>query len=277
MMRTLAPLGEVRALDRAALDLADLDAVRSAVRDAKADVVVNAAAYTQVERAEKESQLAHKINGDAPAVLAKEAARSGALLVHFSTDYVFDGASERPYDEDDATAPRTAYGASKLAGDEAVLGSEVEAYVFRVAWVYGRNGHNFLNTIERLARERDELRVVADQHGTPTWSCAIAEAAARAVGLWLASRREGRPPPPCGLYHMASPDHTTWHGFASAIVEHLDFPQGKSRPAVTPITTAEYGSGVERPAWTVMDSRRLLETFGLALRPWRKQLAECLT
>jgi dTDP-4-dehydrorhamnose reductase len=276
MTRTLAPLGEVRAVDRATLDLTDLDAVTSVVRAARADVVVNAAAYTQVERAENESVLAHRINGEAPAVLAKEAARSGALLVHFSTDYVFDGSGTVPYQEDDVTAPKTAYGASKLAGDEAVLASDVEAYIFRVAWVYSRNGHNFLNTIERLARQREELRVVADQYGNPTWSRAIAEVATRAVGQWLESRREGQAPPPRGLYHMASPDHTTWHGFASAIVDQLILPPGKSRPVVTPITTAEYGSRVNRPAWAVMDSGKLLETFRLALPPWRKQLAQCV-
>jgi dTDP-4-dehydrorhamnose reductase len=240
------------------------------------DVVVNAAAYTQVERAEAEPGLAHRINGEAPGVLADEAARAGALLVHFSTDYAFDGTGARPYNENDTPGPATAYGASKLAGDEAVLGSAAEAYVFRVAWVYGRTGHNFLNTIERLAREREELRVVADQYGTPTWSGAIAEAVALAVGQWLSSQREGKASPPPGLYHMASPDHTTWHGFASAIVDRLDFPPGKSRPPVIPITTAEYASRVQRPVWTVMDSGKLFRTFGLALPPWREQLAQCL-
>jgi dTDP-4-dehydrorhamnose reductase len=276
LIGTLAPFANVEALDRAALDLADLDAVASAVRAAKADVVINAAAYTQVERAETEPALARRINGDAPEVLAKEAARSGALLVHFSTDYVFDGTAKRPYREDDPPVPTTAYGSSKLAGDEAVLGSHAEAYVFRVAWVYSRGRHNFLTTMERLARERDELRVVADQYGTPTWSRAIAEATAQAVAQWWESRGGSKPARPRGLYHMASADHTTWHGFASAIVDHLDFPPGKSRPIVTPITSAEYVSRVARPAWTVLDSRKLLETFGLSLPSWKKQLEKCL-
>ncbi len=277
LIGTLAPFADVDALDRAALDLGDLDAVASAVRAANADVVINAAAYTQVERAETESALALRINGDAPAVLAKEAKRSGALLVHFSTDYVFDGAATQPYREDDLPQPTTAYGASKLAGDEAVLGSDADAYVFRVAWVYSRRGHNFLTTMERLARERDELRVVADQHGTPTWSRAIAEATAKAVGRWLSSRGGGKVAPRRGLYHMASPDHTTWHGFASAIVDKIDFPPGKARPVVTPITSAEYASRVARPAWSVLDSRKLLESFGVSLPSWKEQLTQCLT
>lgn len=277
LFRTLGPLGEVQALGRAGLDLSDLDAVREVTRAARAEVIVNAAAFTRVERAETESDLAHRINGDAPRTLASEAARSSALLVHFSTDYVFDGSGTRPYVENDIPAPRTAYGSSKLAGDEAVLQSDAEAYVFRVGWVYSRGGQNFLNTIERLARERDELRVVADQHGSPTSSRSIAETAALAIERWLRSRREGGAVPPRGLYHMASPDYTTWHGFASEIVGRMDFPEGKQRPPVIPITASEYPSRVNRPSWTVLDSHKLFQTFGLRLPPWRVQLAECMT
>jgi dTDP-4-dehydrorhamnose reductase len=276
LTRTLAPLGDVQALDRAGLDLTDLDAVREVTRAARAQVIVNAAAYTRVEAAEAESEIAHRINGDAPAVLASEAARSSALLVHFSTDYVFDGAGTRPYVEDDIPAPRTAYGTSKLAGDQAVLDSDADAYVFRVAWVYSRRGQNFLNTIERLARERSELRVVADQHGSPTWSRAIAETTALAIEQWLTARRAGRAGPPPGLYHVAPPDHTTWHGFATEIVRKLDFREGTQRPPVVPITTSEYPSRVNRPAWTVLDSEKLFRTFGLRLPPWKVQLAECM-
>ena len=276
LSRLLAPVGEVRGLTRADLDLGDLNALREIVRSAEADVIVNAAAYTQVERAEAESMLAHRINAEAPGVIATEAARTRALLVHFSTDYVFDGHGTKPYTEDDAPAPRTVYGASKLAGDEAILGSDADAYVFRVAWVYSQRGQNFLKTIQRLALERDELRIVADQHGTPTWARAIADATAVAIGQWLKSRCEGAAAPPRGLYHMASPDHTTWQGFASAIVGQLDFPPGKSPPVVTPITTADYPSAAPRPAWTVLDSRKLHQTFGVAIPPWREQLAECL-
>lgn len=272
---TLARLGDVQALERKSLDLGDFKAVQRAVREAEPDVIVNAAAYTQVEKAENEFALALRINGEAPEVLAAEAARSDALLVHFSTDYVFDGSETRPYVEDDIPVPRTAYGASKLAGDIAVLGSDASAYIFRVAWVYGRRGHNFLNTIGRLARERDEIRIVADQHGSPTWSRAIADATTLAVEQWLTSRRADKPAPPRGVYHMASPDYTTWHTFASAIVEQMHFPEGKRRPQVLPILSSDYPSRVTRPPWTVLDSGKLLETFGLALPPWKVQLAEC--
>jgi len=275
LARTLARLGDVEEVDRARLDLTDFNAVRRAVRDAAPEVIVNAAAYTQVEKAESERVLAFRINGEAPEVLAAEAARSKALLVHFSTDYVFDGSETRPYREDDVTDPGTAYGASKLAGDIAILGSDASAYIFRVAWVYSRRGHNFLNTISRLARERDQLRVVADQHGSPTCATAIADATTLAIDQWLTSRRADKPSPPRGVYHMSSPDHTTWHAFAEAIVARMDLPEGQPRPRVIPISSSEYPSQVARPLWTVLDSRKLLEKFGLALAPWKSQLAQC--
>lgn len=276
LARTLAPLGDLEAVDRAALDLADLDAVRDAVRASAADVVVNAAAHTQVDRAESEPELAHRLNAEAPAVMAAEASRHGALLVHFSTDYVFDGTGTRPYREDDATGPRTAYGASKLAGDRAVLESGADAYIFRVGWVYGRRGRNFLRTIERLAQERDELLVVADQWGAPTWSRMIAEVATQAVTQWMTARRAGVAPAPPGVYHLASADHTTWHGFASAIVSALPRPDHRPAPRVVPITSAEYPTPAPRPGWSVLDSGRLRASLGIALPSWSEQLRLCL-
>jgi dTDP-4-dehydrorhamnose reductase len=276
LTRTLAPLGEVHSLDRSTLDLSDLDAIRATVRSTGPDVIVNAAAYTNVDRAESEQPLAYRINGEAPRVLAAEAARSGALLVQYSTDYVFDGANTRPYVEDDAPRPRNAYGCSKLDGDEGVLQSGAYAYIFRVGWVYGRRGHNFLATIKRLARERDELRVVADQHGSPTWSRAIADATALAIGQWIGARRDSARAPARGVYHMAAPDFTTWHEFASTIVASMPLTDGWKRPLVTPIATREYPTAAARPAWTVLDSTRLLKTLGIALPPWRTQFALCL-
>jgi dTDP-4-dehydrorhamnose reductase len=276
LARTLAPLGVICALDRRSLDLADMDAVRSAVRSAQPDVIVNAAAYTHVDRAEDEPATASRINAAAPGVLAGEAERTGALFVHFSTDYVFDGTATRPYVEDDATGPVNVYGASKLAGDEAVLATKAHAYVFRVGWVYDRRGRNFLRTIERLAREQSEIAVVADQFGSPTWSRVIAEATAQAVARWLTARTVGTAAPPRGVYHMASPDHATWHELALAIVAGMAPGDGWAPPPVKPITTAEYPTRAPRPAWTVLDSVRLRETFGLALPPWRQQLALCM-
>jgi dTDP-4-dehydrorhamnose reductase len=276
LTRTLPPLGDLTALDRASADLSEAAAIRAAVRAHAPDVIVNAAAYTEVDRAETEPDAAHRINGTAPGVLAAEAARGGALLVHYSTDYVFDGTCSRPYTERDAPGPRTTYGASKLAGDEAVLASEADAYILRVGWVYGRRGRNFLNTMLRLAGERDELRVVADQHGGPTWSRAIAETTSVAVGKWLTARRLGGAAPPRGVYHLAPPDSTTWHGFATAIVQAMTPPDGRTRPRVTAITSAEFPTLATRPAWSVLDGSLLRETFGLELPPWRTQLELCL-
>lgn len=276
LIRTLAPLGVIRALDRASLDLTDMDSVRSATRSAEPDVIVNAAAYTQVDRAEDDPVTANRVNGEAPGVLASEAARTGALLVHFSTDYVFDGAARRAYAENDATGPANMYGASKLAGEEVVLDTGADAYVFRVGWVYGRRGRNFLGTIERLARERAEIAVVADQFGSPTWSRAIAEATSQAVSRWLTARAAGTEAPSRGVYHMASRDYTTWHEFASAIVASMSPSDGWAPPAVRPISTAEYPTRAARPAWTVLSSVRLRDTFGLELPPWREQLALCM-
>lgn len=276
LARTLVPLGDVRIVDRGALDIADLDAVRATIRKVAPNVIVNAAAYTDVDGAESEADLANRINGDAPGVLAEEATRQDALLVHYSTDYVFDGESSRPYTEEDPPSPRTAYGESKLAGDEAVSRSGAEAYVFRVGWVYGTRRRNFLRTIQRIARQKDELRVVADQHGAPTWSRAIAEASAQAVGQWLAARRESRAAPMRGIYNMAGPDHSTWHEFASAIVEGMTGYGETHRPVVTAIQSADYPTPAVRPKWSVLDSTRLVEVFGLRIPPWREQLVNCL-
>jgi dTDP-4-dehydrorhamnose reductase len=195
--------------------------------------------------------------------------------VHFSTDYVFSGTGTRPYREEDEAVPGTIYGRSKLAGDQAILASRTAAYIFRIAWVYGRRRRNFLTTIEKQTSERDVLRVVNDQYGSPTWSRVVAEAAALAVGQWLTARRDRREPPPAGVYHMAAPDHTTWHAFASAIVDALPLAVGRARPVVMPISTAEYPMAARRPAWSVLDSGRLREVFGLALPSWQEQLALC--
>jgi dTDP-4-dehydrorhamnose reductase len=276
LARTLLPLGDVQALDRMSLDLSDLSAVRDAIRTARPDVVVNAAAYTQVDRAEQERELATRVNGEAPGVMAEAACRAGALLVHFSTDYVFDGAATTPYSEDDETGPRSVYGESKRIGDAAALATTAEVYIFRVGWVYGRRGRNFLNSIRRLAQERDELRVVADQVGAPTWSRAIAEATTLALGQLLMQRRAGLPRAPRGVYHMAPPDHTTWHGFASEILARTSPTLGRTPPTITAISTSEYPTAATRPAWSALDSSRLSAVFGLGLPSWREQLGLCL-
>lgn len=275
LSQTLATVGQVQPLGRREADFTDFDGLRSVVRAAGANVIVNAAAYTRVERANMEPDLALRVNGEAPRVLATEAARSRALLVHFSTDYVFDGRMRRAYVEDDATAPLNAYGASKLAGDEALLESEAAVLVFRIEWVYSRHGNNFFNRIRELAQQRDELKVVNDQYGCPTWARSVAEATSNAISQWLRSQRGGDALAR-GLYHMASPDYTTWYEFAKAIVDLSEFPSGKKPPTVRAIATADYGSAIERPSWSVLDSRKLWETFRIKLPPWREQLEACL-
>lgn len=261
----LAPQGELIALDHATLDLADPDAIVATMRSVRPDLVVNAAAYTAVDNAERDADAAFAINARAPGVLGEEARRQDAVLVHYSTDYVFDGTAERPYREDDAVAPMSVYGASKLEGERAVAASGAKALVLRTSWVYGLTGRNFLLTIRRLASERDELRIVADQVGVPNWSRMLARVTAEVVEQGLPSLAART-----GLYHLSASGSTTWHGFASAIVGDVE------RPRVLPITTQEYPLPARRPAYAVLDATRFVATFGVALPEWRQALVECL-
>ena len=264
LARSLTAHGEVIALDRAALDLADADALVAGVRQARPQLIVNAAAYTAVDRAESERDAAFAVNAHAPGILAEEARRLGAVLIHYSTDYVFDGLSTTPYDEDAATGPLNVYGASKREGERAIAQTGARAIVFRTSWVYGARGSNFLLTMLRLAKERDELRVVADQYGTPNWCRTLSDATTAAVarGLpWLAER--------AGLYHLASAGSTTWHGFAQAIVGDV------SRPRVVGIATTEYPTPARRPAYGVLSTRKFGATFDCAMPDWRDALDAC--
>jgi len=257
--------GEVIALDRATLDLAQPDAIARAMRNAKPDLVVNAGAYTAVDLAERERDAAFAVNARAPQVFAEEAKRIGALLIHYSTDYVFDGRATAPYDESAATGPLNVYGESKLEGERAIAASGAHAIVLRTSWVYGLTGKNFLLTIRRLARERDELRIVGDQHGTPNWSRSLAEATSALVGQGIAALAERS-----GLYHMSAAGVTTWHGFATAIVG--DAP----KPRVIPIATAEYPTPARRPAYGALAGDRFRATFGIRLPAWQEALSACL-
>jgi dTDP-4-dehydrorhamnose reductase len=272
LARTLAPLGTLVAPVRAELDLTQRSDVRAVIRALRPTVIVNAAAYTAVDAAEADPAGTALLNTELPSLLASEAATLGALLLHYSTDYVFDGRGTRPYREDDATAPLGVYGRTKLAGDEAILASDAEAYILRVAWVYGTRGKNFLRTMLRLAAEREELRVVADQWGTPTWARAIAEVSANVVTRLVESRRDGTVAPPPGVYHVASPDATTWHGFASAIVARSEH----STVRVVPIGTEAYPTPAARPAYSVLDAGRLAQAFDQSLASWERQLDDCL-
>jgi len=264
LVRVLAPHGDIVATDRATLDLASADAIVAAVRGARPNLIVNAGAYTAADRAEDERAQAHAVNAVAPGVLAEEARRLGAVLIHYSTDYVFDGARTSPYPEDAPTGPLNVYGATKLAGEDAIAAVGAHAVVLRTSWVYGTRGRNFLLTIRRLASEREELRIVADQRGVPNWSRVLAEATARIVAGGLAPLAER-----AGLYHMSSTGDASWHEFASAIVG------GSGRPRVVPITTAEYPLPARRPPYGVLGTARFEATFGFALPDWRDALARC--
>ena len=257
--RALAPLGEVIALDRARLDLSDATAIQRVVRDARPEVIVNAAAYTAVDRAESELALAGAINGVAPGIFAEDARRCGALLVHYSTDYVFDGEKKAPYVEDDAASPINAYGKTKLEGERAIQGSGCRHLILRTSWVYGPRGHNFLRTVLRLARERSELRMVDDQIGAPTSSAAIALATIEMLG------RAG----PEGLFHMTASGETSWRGFAEAIVarNHLQV-------RVVGIPSQDYPTPARRPRNSRLDNSKLKSAYGLTLGSWEHQLDE---
>ncbi len=265
LVRLLAPHGDVIAADRASLDLANPDAIVAAVRGAKPALIVNAGAYTAVDRAESEAALASAVNGRAPGILADEAKRQGALLIHYSTDYVFDGARTTPYPEEAPTAPLNVYGATKLEGERAIAAVGAHALVFRTSWVYGLRGRNFLLTVRRLAAERDELSIVADQIGVPNWSRALAEATVRVVGAGIPAAAER-----AGLYHLSATGRASWHEFARAIVGDAQ------RPRVVPITTAEYPTPARRPAYGVLATQRFETTFGFALAEWRETLARCM-
>lgn len=265
LARLLLPHGDVVATDRATLDLADPDAIVAAMRGVKPALIVNAGAYTAVDRAETEPALAHAVNGRAPGIFAEEAKRLGATLIHFSTDYVFDGRRTSPYPEDAPTGPQNVYGASKLEGEHAIAMTGAHALVLRTSWVYGLRGNNFLLTIRRLAAQRDELAIVADQIGVPNWSHMLAAATARIVGTGLPAVAARS-----GLYHLSCTGRASWYDFARAIVGEAP------RPRVVPITTAEYPAPARRPANGVLATTRFEATFGFALPDWRDALTGCV-
>jgi dTDP-4-dehydrorhamnose reductase len=257
--RCLQPLGEVIAPDRVSLDLSRPETVAAAVRARQPDLIVNAAAYTAVDQAEREVQRALAVNGESVGVLATEAARLGALLVHFSTDYVFDGTKRAPYLESDRPAPINAYGRSKLAGEQAIIASGCRHLILRTAWVYAMRGRNFVLTMLRLAKERPQLRVVNDQIGAPTWAGDIASAAATALRLVS---------PVEGLFHVTSSGSTTWFDFACRLLELAG-----SNTSVVPIPTSDYPTPAMRPAYSVLDSGRFEAVTGFRIGPWDNRLA----
>ena len=278
LMQSLAPLGEVvattlggtlvdgTACDR--LDLTDLDAIAPLIERIAPDVVVNATAHTAVDKAESEPDLAHRINAEAPARIAAACAARDAWLVHYSTDYVFDGQGTRPYRETDPTGPRSVYGRSKRAGEEAIERSGARHLIFRTAWVYDVHGHNFLRTMLRVGAERDELRVVNDQVGTPTPAWLLADTTAAILR---------GPMQRSGLWHLTATGKTSWHGFATTIFEGA-VQRGllAKAPRVIAIPTSEYPTPAARPAHSVLDTSAIQSDFGIALPEWRAALDQTL-
>jgi len=273
LRRALAIFGEVIAPARGALDLAKADSIVAAVREVRPALIVNAGAYTAVDQAESESGLAMQINGDAPRILAEQAAATEAVLIHYSTDYVFDGRKVEPYREDDETAPVNVYGKTKLAGEQGVLASAAPHLVFRTSWVYGPRGRNFLLTMLRLSQERKELKVVDDQVGAPTSARLIAQATTGVLARHVYAGRldfdELRTV--SGLYHLTAAGKTTWHGFAQKILS------GRAGTAkLVPIPTSAYPTPARRPRNSVLDNSKFESVFGFALPDWEVGLGLCV-
>jgi dTDP-4-dehydrorhamnose reductase len=263
--RTLAPLGDVLPFDQDVADFLNPSTVRNLIRDQAPDVIVNAAAYTAVDKAESDNSLCHAINAAGPALLAEEAQKRNALLVHYSTDYVYPGNKTSPYLEDDATGPLGEYGRSKLEGDRAIEHSGANYLIFRTAWVYGARGQNFLRTMLRLGNERPELRVVSDQVGAPTWSRMIAQGTAHAI-----ARAIQKPADYSGVYHLTAAGQTSWYEFTAAIFDQF---VPDRRPKLMPITTDQYPTPAKRPAYSVLSNDKFARVFGARLPDWRRQLA----
>jgi dTDP-4-dehydrorhamnose reductase len=267
----LACLGPVARIDTPDVDFTRPETIRDAMRAAEPAVIVNAAAYTAVDKAESETELAMAINGTAPGVLAEEAKRLGSLLVHYSTDYVYDGTKQGLYVETDAPNPRNVYGKTKLAGDEAIAAVGCEHLILRTSWVYGARGNNFLLTMLRLSKERAELRIVDDQTGAPTSSECIAEATADILAQVLAPAGgglEGR----SGVYNLTCAGATTWFGFAKAFLEKSAGSNGAGAPKLIPIPTSEFPRPATRPANSRLSGARIKETFGVVMPDWESAL-----
>lgn len=286
LSRTLPALGNLIAVGRDELDLSKPEEIRDLIRKINPQLIVNAAAYTAVDKAESEESLANAINGEAPGIMAEEAKKLGAALVHYSTDYIFAGLKTTPYNENDAPNPQSAYGRTKLQGEKAIQQVGVDHLIFRTAWVYAREGKNFLLTILRLATQREELRIVSDQIGAPTSSYEIAAATTQILAeLFSHEKRQHPLAKVSGTYHMTAAGETSWAGFAEAILEHA-----RSNPPTAPwyaaatnnlpliakrvvsITTAEYPTPARRPAYSVLSNQSLAETFHTHLPDWRVQL-----
>ena len=276
LQRALAPLGAMVALDRAGADglrgdLEDLDGLARTVRKLAPDVIVNAAAYTAVDKAETDVARAQCINAEAPGVLAAAAAEVGALLVHYSTDYVFDGSGDKPWREDSPTGPLSVYGRTKLAGEDAIRASGCRHLIFRTSWVHAARGGNFARTMLRLVAERERLTVIADQIGAPTGADLIGDVSAHAIRASLAA------PALCGTYHLVADGETSWHGYARFVIETArELGVALKVEEIAPIATRDYPTAAARPLNSRLDTQRLRSAFGLHLPDWRDGVARML-
>lgn len=277
LQRSLMPLGTLVVCGRQEMDLSNSDSIVKVLREIKPDIIVNAAAYTAVDKAEEETTLATQVNEVAPAVMAEEAHRLGALLLHYSTDYIFDGQKIGSYIESDKPNPISCYGHSKLAGERAVQSSEADAVILRTSWVYAAREHNFLRTIFRLIQEREELRIVADQIGAPTWACLIADTTAHVIRQSYIERMSGNFN--SDLYHLTSSGETSWHGFAKSIAEIaktiLPDEELKLR-YLEAISTDEYPAAAARPINSRLSTAKLSMHFSLNMPEWRDELELCM-
>lgn len=274
LQRTLASLGQITVCGSQDLDLANPDMIRTQVRSIQPDIIVNAAAYTAVDKAETEPDLCMSINAIAPGILAELARESQALLVHYSTDYVFDGTKTGAYSETDPTNPISVYGASKLAGEQAIIQVDCAHLIFRTTWVYGNRGKNFLLTILRLAAAKQELKIVADQIGSPTWSRSISEATAQIIAQCRHDLSSIK-----GLYNLSAAGKTSWHGFANQIVDRsrsIDPELQLAIEQILPIPATDYPTPAQRPANSVLDNSKILADFGVQLPDWKVSLEQCL-
>lgn len=273
LARSLAPFGDVTATSRVELDLTSDTSIRQAVRGTHPHLIVNAAAYTAVDKAESEPELAQRINADAVATLAGEARAIGAAMIHYSTDYVFDGEKAAPYIEHDATNPLGVYGCTKLAGEQALINAGIPHLILRTSWVYDARGKNFLRTILKVAAEKPELRIVDDQIGAPTWSRDIAEATALAARKWLTGDREGL----SGIYHLTAAGETTWYGLAVEVLRLrvMTAPSNKFAHLI-PIPTSQYRTPAARPRNSRLDCGKLQQVFNIRLPEWKSSLAEVI-
>lgn len=269
LFEDLRELGSVRCVGRETADLTDLAAIENVIQEERPSVVVNAAAYTHVDQAETDKELAHLVNAKAPAVMAEMTASMNAWFIHYSTDYVFDGESDTPYTEDRPKNPQSVYGSTKLAGEEAIVEMTDRYLILRTSWVYSNSGRNFLNTILRLSKQQNELRIVDDQTGTPTYSRALSASTA-AIIKCLATDWDGQDL--AGIFNMTCRGSTTWYGFAREIFQSA----GIEGVRIDPITTSEFPTPAKRPRYSVLDNSKLEQIYGLRLPHWRYSLKECL-